>query len=168
MGSVFCVKHWGVGGEGSGSSIVVASSESMAREMVRIHLTSKPEGYRQFTSVSLLEVEPLEDSTFAGDCFSTTEHGVILEYWFKPDEVHPELVFVGFDKDKLARELTDLQAKHNSGRGVGCVRTLCFYLERGQLSQARAVANNEGDKISSYPDIVEVLKRVGFWHEVRF
>lgn len=167
MKSVFCVKHWGVGGEGSGSSIVVASSARMAAEMVRIHLTAKPDGYRQFTSVALLEVESLEDSTFAGDCLSTSQSGVILEYWFKPgEETYPELVFVGFDKDKLAAELMELQAKHNGDRGVSCVRTLCSCLQRGRFSEARAVANNEGDKIRSYPDIVEVLKRVGFWHEL--
>lgn len=166
MNSVFCVKHWGVGGEGSGSSIVVASSARMAAEMVRIHLTAKADGFRQFTSVALLEIEPLEDSTFAGDCFSTETSGVILEYWFKPDEVHPELVAVGFDAAKLADELFALQAKHNGDRGVSCVRTMCMFLARGQYSSARAVAANEGDKIRSYPDIVAVLKRIGFWHEI--
>lgn len=70
------------------------------------------------------------------------------------------------DSQALAAELFELQAQHNDGRGISCVRSVCSYLERGQLSSAKAVVNNESDKISSYPDVVAALKRVGLWQEI--
>lgn len=71
-----------------------------------------------------------------------------------------------FDAQALAVELFELQAQHNDGRGISCVRGVCSELERGQIDGARAIVNNESDKMRSYPDVVAVLKRVGFWEEI--
>ena len=51
----------------------------------------------------------------------------------------------------FANELDTLQRVENDGRGVSCVRTLLVYLRRGDLQSARAVINNEFDKIRNYP-----------------
>lgn len=54
--------------------------------------------------------------------------------------------------------LDNLQATKNSGRGIECVRTLLFYLRRGELDKAQAVYFNESDKITSYPDVDKLIK----------
>jgi hypothetical protein len=70
------------------------------------------------------------------------------------------------DSQALAVELFEIQAQHNDGRGISCVRGVCSELERGQLTRAKATVDHDSDKISSYPDVVEVLKRVGLWEEI--
>jgi hypothetical protein len=168
MGQIFCVRHWGSGGTGSGYTIVVASSERMAREMVKQYLLSKPEGYKQYTRLDLFEVETLEDSPLGDECFAADESGVKAEYWLKEGEHHIQLIYLGCDVEALAAELDELQARFNDGRGVSCVRGIVFSLRRGELGDARACANNESDKIRSYKEIVAVLKRVGLWSELRW
>lgn len=69
---------------------------------------------------------------------------------------------------ELAAKLRTLQAVKNDGRGVSCVRTIVSELERGDLTGALAVTNNESDKIRSYMDIVQVLREAGFWYEIDF
>jgi len=59
----------------------------------------------------------------------------------------------------LAEKIDKLQAEKNNGRGVSCVKTIVDLLRRGELESAKAVCFNEGDKISSYPDIADVLKK---------
>lgn len=70
------------------------------------------------------------------------------------------------DAKALALELFAIQAQHNNGRGISCVRGVCSELERGQIDSARAIVNTDSDKMRSYPDVVAVLKRVGFWEEI--
>ena len=70
------------------------------------------------------------------------------------------------DAKALAVELFDIQALHNNGRGISCVRGVCSELERGQIEGAKAIINTDSDKMRSYPDVVAVLKRVGFWEEI--
>jgi hypothetical protein len=72
------------------------------------------------------------------------------------------------DPMAVADRLNALQAAHNSGRGVSCVRSICFELRRLNLDSAQAVCNNESDKTRSYPDIVAALKDVGLWWEIDF
>lgn len=168
MKQIFCVRHWGNGGEGSGYTVVVASSDRMAREMVKQYLLAKPEGYRQYTRLDLFEVEALDESPLGDECYSTEESGVKAEYWLKEGEMHPQLVFLGCDVLALAAELDGLQSRQNDGRGVSCVRGIVSSLRRGEFGDARACANNESDKIRSYPEIVAVLKRVGLWSELRW
>ncbi|MFA6211579.1 MAG: hypothetical protein WC714_19230 [Candidatus Obscuribacterales bacterium] len=72
------------------------------------------------------------------------------------------------DAKALAIELFDIQARHNNGRGISCVRGVCSELERGQLDGAKAIINTDSDKMRSYPDVVAVLKRVGFWEDTDF
>lgn len=72
------------------------------------------------------------------------------------------------DSQALAVELLDLQAQENDGRGINCVLDVCSELKRGQLSSAKAIVDNESDKISSYPRVVAVLKRVGLWEEINW
>ncbi|MGD9684521.1 MAG: hypothetical protein AB7W16_25435 [Candidatus Obscuribacterales bacterium] len=162
----FTVKHWDPEGAGSGCTVVVASSERMARLMVAEYLRSKPEGYRQCQSADLLEVEPHEDSHLSSESVDTSEPGVKLEYRMLSEAPFDEIVYFGFPEGDLADELDRLQSGENQGRGVSCVRTLIFYLRRQEFDRAKAVARNESDKIRSYPEIVSVLKRVGFWYEL--
>lgn len=70
------------------------------------------------------------------------------------------------DAKALALELFAIQAQHNDGRGISCVRGVCSELERGQIDGARAIVNTDSDKMRSYPDVVAVLKRIGFWEEI--
>ena len=70
------------------------------------------------------------------------------------------------DAKALAVELFDIQALHNNGRGISCVRGVCSELERGQIASAKAIVNTDSDKMRSYPDVVAVLMRVGFWEEI--
>ncbi len=59
----------------------------------------------------------------------------------------------------LARKLDALQSEKNGGRGISCIRTLIFYLDRGDIDSAKAVFLNESDKIRNYPDIKLLLDR---------
>lgn len=70
--------------------------------------------------------------------------------------------------DGIAEQLTSLQAVKNGGRGVSCVRGVVSELERGDLTGALAIINNESDKIRSYDDIVAVLRDAGLWWEIDF
>ncbi|MFA7339652.1 MAG: hypothetical protein WC028_22920 [Candidatus Obscuribacterales bacterium] len=70
------------------------------------------------------------------------------------------------DAKALSLELFNLQAQHNNGRGISCVRGVCSELDRGQIDGAKAIINTDSDKMRSYPDVVAVLKRVGFWEEI--
>lgn len=93
--TAFAVCHWGIGGEGTGYTIVVASSERMARTMAGNYLRDKPDG-GQFTSFNLLDVMPLDESPVLSDLpVDCTESGVKFEYWFKPgkEEEAPTQVF---------------------------------------------------------------------------
>lgn len=72
------------------------------------------------------------------------------------------------DPVQAADRLFALQAEENSGRGVSCVRAICFELRRADIDGAQAVADNDGDKIRSYPDIVAALKEVGLWWDIDF
>ena len=87
MANTFVLIHRGQGGEGSGYTIVIASSRNMARFMVRDYLNAKSEGYLQFHNMNCFEVELLEDSTLFChlDIPATGEHGVHSEYWLTPE-----------------------------------------------------------------------------------
>ena len=67
------------------------------------------------------------------------------------------------DAKALAAELFQIQSQHNDGRGVSCVRGVCSELERGRVDSALAIINCDSDKMRNYPDVVAVLRRVGFW-----
>lgn len=61
------------------------------------------------------------------------------------------------DYSELSKKLMRLQEEANPGMGISCVRTICFYLELGDIESARATARNEGDKISGYPQITILI-----------
>lgn len=148
--------------------MVVAARESFARQYVWDYLTAKPGGNTQCQSMALFECERLEDSSdMNGYPVALTEVGVVSEYHYpaldRPQECR--VVYVR-NADQLAQQLSELQAKQNEGRGVSCVRNLCAYLRRKDLTSAKAVVANESDKIRSYPEIVEALKSVGFWYQI--
>lgn len=161
----FTIKHYGHEGLGSGSTVVVASSPRMALTMIKMHFDDKPEGYRQYTSVDLLEIEPHEDSHLGNESVDISQAGVLLEYRFQEDDPLGEIVYFGFPVEEIADELDRLQASKHEGRGVSCVQTLIFFLRREEFDKAKAVARNESDKIRSHEEIVAVLKRIGFWYE---
>jgi len=129
----FTVKHWDPEGTGSGCTVVVASSERLARLAVIEYLRGKPEGYRQCQSADLLEVEPHEDSHLSCESVDTSEPGVKLEYRMLSEAPFEEIVYFGFPEGDLADELDRLQSGENQGRGVSCVRTLVFYLRRKEF-----------------------------------
>ena len=166
----FAVKCWGPGGSGT-SVIIVNATPRMVGLLVMNYLRDKPEGYRQCQQENLLEIEPHEDSSFADERVSLDKIGVVLEYHYPeedPDGVRlTDLIYIA-DADALADELDGLQAQANQGRGVCCVRDVIAYLRRGDYSTARAVINNESDKIRSYEKIVAVLERTGLWHRIDF
>jgi hypothetical protein len=58
----------------------------------------------------------------------------------------------------LADKLDELQVSKNDGRGVSCVRGIIFELRRGNVDSAKAICNNEGDKLRNYPDIVKLIE----------
>lgn len=167
---VFAVRCYGEGGNGTAVIIAVAS-ERLVAEVVMQYLRAKPEGYRQCAQASLLQVELHEDSEFADERVSTELAGVILEYHYPEDDEGsariPQLVYVD-EAAKLADQLDALQAKANEGRGVSCVRSVVSYLRSGNYSSARAVVNNESDKIRSHDAVVQLLERTGLWHRIDF
>lgn len=61
----------------------------------------------------------------------------------------------------VADRLDLLQGRENEGRGISCVRYLIAELRRENRSAAAAIANNEWDKISSYPRVAEEIKMLG-------
>lgn len=54
--------------------------------------------------------------------------------------------------------LSKLQAAHNNGRGISCVRTIVMCLQRGDIASAEAVALNELDKVRLYDDVYAKLR----------
>lgn len=166
----FCVRHYGEGGKGTGVTVVMARQESTARTFVKAHLDGQPEGYRKYQSAELLEVELLVDSSdFHSFPVSVQESGVVAEYFYPPGEEHEcRVVYLGCGANMLARKLDGLQSTKNDGRGVECVRSISTWLRRGDLTSARAVAQNEADKVRNYPDIVAALREIGFWYEISF
>ena len=69
---------------------------------------------------------------------------------------------------ELAEQLDNLQKPKNNNRGVSCIRGLCMYLMQDDLNAAKAVCNNEWDKISSYSDIAQVIVDNGLFVPVKF
>lgn len=162
MTTPFAVKHWGPDGTGTGVSVVVARDSRQARRMAATHLQGKPHGYRQFSSIDLLEVAPYED--FSADTITAAEPGVLMELHF-PDLERPHECDVVFLRDhvQFAHRLNTLQQPLNSGRGVGCARSIVAFLHAAQFTQARATVVNESDKLSSYPTLVTAHQEIGFW-----
>ena len=58
-----------------------------------------------------------------------------------------------------AKELNVLQAAHNDGRGITCVRDIVRCLATGSHTDAVLTASHDWDKISNYPDIANWLKK---------
>lgn len=165
---LFAVLHRGPNGEGSGTTIVVARNERQARTLVKAYLDAKPNGagVAQCSSASLLEVLDYDDSTFASFPMPAESLGVKVEYVFHPDCHEPDVVFVE-GLEQFIGELDAAQARQNEGRGVSCVNDACFYMRQGRVGAARSFLITDSDKVYQYPDIVALLKRVGFWYEWR-
>lgn len=166
---IFCIKHYGQNMIGSGASLVVASCENYAREMLWQYFLDKQDRGEplQVGAKRLMEVEPLEDSFLSNYPVSPNEIGVRIEYHYGENETDTSMkvVFIAGGAEALAAELNALQSCQNDGRGVSCVKSIVAYLQRNDLTAAKAVVNNEGDKIASYPEIEAVLQRVGFAYQ---
>lgn len=67
----------------------------------------------------------------------------------------------------IADTLDQMQKLENCGRGIDCVRTLIIYLNKGDFNGACAVARNEWDKISSYPEISKFLIKQGLFIPIK-
>lgn len=67
------------------------------------------------------------------------------------------------DKQLMAEQLIELQVTKNEGRGVESVRTVCTFLFRNDWDSARRAVIWDYDKIRSYPDIDEYLRKVGLY-----
>lgn len=59
-------------------------------------------------------------------------------------------------------QLFKLQKPKNNGRGVACVRDICWFMARNEQRKVKACVDGEWDKISSYPDICAWLKAKGW------
>lgn len=57
----------------------------------------------------------------------------------------------------IASQLWDAQAKLNNGNGVSCVRSICDYLRSGQLDDALATRQWDGDKTRQYPALEALI-----------
>ncbi|MDF2435479.1 MAG: hypothetical protein JWP44_5110 [Mucilaginibacter sp.] len=55
-------------------------------------------------------------------------------------------------------ELKELNKLQNDGRGVSCVNSIIYYLERQSYFDALTVIDNEFDKLRNYPAIVQWIK----------
>jgi len=55
-------------------------------------------------------------------------------------------------------ELRILESQQNEGRGVSCVRSIIFFLEKEDRISAEITCFNEGDKICNYPEIQRLLR----------
>ena len=53
--------------------------------------------------------------------------------------------------------IQDLQQTINHGRGLNCIDTVLFFLQKNQTQKAVACIHNEWDKISAYPIMAEYL-----------
>lgn len=160
---VYTFRHWGVNGVGTGVSVVVAQNHNLAFRLLKSYLEGKPNGH---TQRSMPDWDLHEESELCGEVVTDTTAGVKLEYWYESEHAPRRLVYIGYGAARLADELDALQAKQNDGRGVTCVRALCAQLRRDDLVGARAIAWNDGDKMRAYPEIVALLRHVGFWYEV--
>ena len=58
-------------------------------------------------------------------------------------------------------ELDKLQAAHNEGRGITCVRGVIFELKQGNAAGAKVITSIDWDKIANYPDVAAWLKASG-------
>ena len=61
------------------------------------------------------------------------------------------------NESELLKQIHTLESSKNDGRGVGAIKTLLMYYEQGDKDSAKAVLNNEGDKIRNHMDIVALL-----------
>lgn len=59
--------------------------------------------------------------------------------------------------DSLASELDLMQKEKNSGRGDETVKSIIYYLRKGQPEVARAVCRSESDKFDNIQDIQEII-----------
>ena len=59
----------------------------------------------------------------------------------------------------LAQKLDEMQVSKNEWRGVSHIRTIVAFLRAGSIDKAKAVCYNEGDKMRSYPDILEIIEK---------
>ena len=93
--------------------------------------------------------------------------------WIKPDDRRASIVLTPWEGHllftclidarqraklkTLADRLTRMQELENEGRGVSCVRSICTYLERGELGLAQNVATIDWDKIRNYPNLATTI-----------
>lgn len=57
-------------------------------------------------------------------------------------------------------KLAALEAVENNGRGIQCVKSIIFSLQRGERDEARAVREWDGDKTRSYPLVEAQLTKM--------
>lgn len=62
------------------------------------------------------------------------------------------------DCSQLYTDLLKIQNKINCGKGIDCVNTILFFLSKDDVHKARVVAENEHDKISVYPELLNYLQ----------
>ena len=68
------------------------------------------------------------------------------------------------DQDiELASRLDSLQRDANDGRGISAVRTVASLLNSGNREAASAAISSEWDKISSYPEVANLLVNEGLF-----
>lgn len=58
--------------------------------------------------------------------------------------------------------LEDAQTHVNKSKGLDCVNTIIFFLNKNDISKAKACTVNEWDKISAYPLLAHLLHSFAF------
>ncbi|EKD56120.1 MAG: hypothetical protein ACD_58C00296G0012 [uncultured bacterium] len=66
---------------------------------------------------------------------------------------------------EIAHQLDELQKTKNDGRGVGCIKHIIQYLEMGKIREAKTICFTDSDKLRSYPDIIDYIKKNLFKHD---
>lgn len=74
-------------------------------------------------------------------------------------EVSYPIDFVCSDCVLQTFRLMDLKSVENDGRGIRCVGDIIHFLVRGDGNKAKAIYQNDGDKIISYPKIQEWMEK---------
>jgi hypothetical protein len=84
----------------------------------------------------------------------------VSRFWYGFDSLEDAVTFrneIGVGHIKEIDDLDYEQSLCNQGRGISCVKTLLYYVNQGEIDKARAVFNNEADKIYSHSAVYEAL-----------
>lgn len=62
------------------------------------------------------------------------------------------------EMNKLKADLLEINQRINSGRGSKVLKYICIELERGDLHGAQVIHSNEGDKLTQYSGVSDMIR----------